>query len=115
MGEAAGSASASPFLPQHVNVLVLPWDEPRGESGGVKPEAEPRAPWGWVVVAACCSLPWCRGVQRGQCQDSSAVLFCAAAQAVKCRLLLPIQPCQGPAGIWRNSDVFLFSFQTEKA
>lgn len=82
------------------------------------PEAESRAPWGWVQDMFCCLLlpPMVSRRPKGSgCQDSSAVLFCAAAQAVKCRLLLPIQPCQGPAGIWRNSGVFLFSFQTEKA
>lgn len=83
----------------------------------MKPEAQSRALWGWVQDGVFCLLllPTVSGRPKGSgSQDSSAVLFCAAAQAVK-RRLLPIQPCQGPAGSWRDSGVFLFSFQTEKA
>lgn len=59
----------------------------------MKPEAESRALWAGLLLCPLLPPMVLGSPKESGRQDSSAVLFCAAVQAVKRRLLLPIQPC----------------------
>lgn len=83
----------------------------------MKPEAESRALQGCCRTWCCCLLlaAVVLGSPKGAgCQDSSAVLLCAVAGAVKRRLLPPTQPCQGPAGICSTVVFSFFHFRRKR-